>query len=223
VKVNDYLLLEKTERLKHVELNSPCLLEAGASTGLRAKLARDSLLKLLGLQNNVKNWRKGKVQLCHLCPHNSKNGYCHNPLHCYLGTPQENNQDLPPGTFAKGGRKGGGTQGARHRDNKTGLFDPNKQEQILQGCSRGGKTGGLTATSVVEVSLFDGFVSAPCRVARHNQSVGADPNDRVRLSAEQAQLLSLCEEFEFTTVSQKNSYKRKGLRLPKTVLDELKA
>jgi hypothetical protein len=49
------------------------------------------------------------------------------------------------------------------------------------GGERGGPKGIRNTTSQKWMSLVDGFISNPGNVARHNKSIGADPNLKVRV------------------------------------------
>lgn len=90
MKLTEYLQKSREERTSHVDLNTPCNLDQKGR--LKGKQA---LLSLLGLEDDVENWTQGKVHLCHLCDHHSKNGWCSNPLHLYVGTASENSLDVP--------------------------------------------------------------------------------------------------------------------------------
>ena len=78
--IEEYILLPKGERQKHLKLDEACI-ERGAGSyyfkGLLAHL----------LDTTVPTGHK--IHLCHAC----HNGQCGNPNHLYWGTAQENRQD----------------------------------------------------------------------------------------------------------------------------------
>ena len=69
------------------------------------------------------------------------------------------------------------------------------------------------------MSLHDGFVDAPCRVAHHNRAVGAEASYRVRLDLQQ---LSTLEEFEYVLKASRGDYRKKGKRVPLELLEQLR-
>jgi hypothetical protein len=249
LKLSDYIELPRDKRIRHVGLVTPCELDESVSAPTQAKRGRRQLLELLGLENDISSWKShpGQVHLCHLCDHNSHNGWCSNPLHLYIGTARENARDVPfelrseqgkrngplggqkavserlgwfaPGRQSRGGQRGGAIQGKRNYQEKTGLFDPKNTSRVQEGQSKGGRTGGKTATEVRDVSLHDGFVDAPCRVAHHNRAVGAEASYRVRLDL---QPLPMLEEFEYILKAPRGDYRKRGKRVPLEVLEQLR-
>ena len=79
-----------TDRQKHLDLDSLCCL-SGKDHGTVKVWARRALADWIGI--DLLNWSKD-INVCHVCEHNSKNGYCLNPRHFYFGTPKENNDDM---------------------------------------------------------------------------------------------------------------------------------
>jgi hypothetical protein len=68
-------------------------------------------------------------------------------------------------------------QGGLVRDSMKGIHDP-VNEKV---CREGNKKGGKTSTSQVWISTADGYTSNAACVARHNRSIGEDPDARVRI------------------------------------------
>lgn len=131
------------------------------SSRTRARRARTELLRLLGVEDDLSNWREGKVQVCHSCVCHSANGYCENPLHISIGTTSENQFDTPEEVrqrrAGKGGRVGGKVTGAQQRDNKTGLFDPEVQQRRVEALQ---KPVELTRLADGEVRSFPSLTHA---------------------------------------------------------------
>jgi hypothetical protein len=69
----------------------------------RGRWARKNLLDHLSVEDDIGDWSGGKVEVCHLCEHNTTNGLCLNPLHVYLGNRSENRYDMPPDVRARCG------------------------------------------------------------------------------------------------------------------------
>ncbi len=90
--LTEYTLKSREERTSHIDLSTPCIL--GNTSGPRR--AKKALLEKFGLENDVDNWKTGKIETCHLCACDSKKGYCENPDHLYIGTPKENCSDKDP-------------------------------------------------------------------------------------------------------------------------------
>lgn len=78
--IDDYMLLSRDERQKHLNLNTDCLEIGGDSREFRGLLAHF-------LKTTIP--RKHIAHLCHAC-HNAK---CSNLYHLYWGTPAENVAD----------------------------------------------------------------------------------------------------------------------------------
>lgn len=113
--MSEYILLPREDRQGHIDLDTPCVLN-GVATGGRARRGRKALLSLLGVENDVPNWTKAKIQMCHACNCHSENGYCENPLHISVGTVKENISDIP--------RKVRQEKGRRTAELEVGMYDP---------------------------------------------------------------------------------------------------
>ncbi len=226
MKLTEYLTKTRKERTNHVVLSTPCVLDITVSTPTQAARARKALLEILGVENNVPDWRTGKVCCAHLCENHSHSGYCANPLHLYVGTPSENELDKPEGV-----RKAS-AQASHQRKDELGrsvtavraveVAHLNKNEEGKSvSAVKGGTNGAQVVSKQVWVSLADGFVSRPLNVAQHNRGLGADPSFRVQLTAEEvASYTPLLESFEFTTLSTPKV--RAGKRVPTVVLTRLR-
>lgn len=79
-KIEDYMILSREERRKHLSLEEPCIEIGSDSRSFRGLLAH-----YLGTTIGGGN----RVHLCHGC----NNGKCSNPVHLYWGTPTDNVQD----------------------------------------------------------------------------------------------------------------------------------
>ena len=101
--VSNYILKTRCERTAHIDLSSPCDLSRYQHRR-RGKWARKALLECLGVEDDLKDWRGGRIEICHLCEHDTNNGLCLNPLHLYIGNRQENRMDTPSELRKKGGR-----------------------------------------------------------------------------------------------------------------------
>jgi hypothetical protein len=87
--LSEYILLPREQRIAHIDLSSDCTL----GPPKRTEKARRALIKHLSINEDVK---QRNIQCCHLCPNNSKAAqHCFNPLHMYIGTRKENEQDKP--------------------------------------------------------------------------------------------------------------------------------
>lgn len=80
IKIEDYILLTKSERQSHLKLNEFCV-----ERGCNSEQCRGLLAHIL----NTTVPKGHRIQACHAC-HNEK---CNNPFHLYWGTPSENRQD----------------------------------------------------------------------------------------------------------------------------------
>jgi hypothetical protein len=89
--INCHIQLPLSERQEHIDLNSPCCLH-GKTHGTVKAWARRALAERLSI--DLADWPKGKICICHVCEHNSANGYCLNPRHIYFGTHKENIADM---------------------------------------------------------------------------------------------------------------------------------
>ncbi|AVH85097.1 hypothetical protein RsoM2USA_169 [Ralstonia phage RsoM2USA] len=81
IDINEYILLPKTERIKHLDLNSSCEYRGTNSTQCRGLLA-------YYLDTNVPIG--SKIHCCHAC----NDDLCSNPKHLYWGTSSENRIDF---------------------------------------------------------------------------------------------------------------------------------
>jgi hypothetical protein len=77
------LSLTLEERVSHIDLSEPCI-PLGYSPS-KAQTCAD-----FGVEDDLGSWREAGVHRCHVCNANSKNGWCSNPKHYFLGTPKEN-------------------------------------------------------------------------------------------------------------------------------------
>lgn len=84
IKIEDYILLPKEERQKHLKLDQPCI-ERGGGTGLVSQYMKGALAHIL--DTSIPQTRK--IYINHAC----HNGLCSNPFHVYWGTPRENWED----------------------------------------------------------------------------------------------------------------------------------
>ena len=80
ISIDEYILLSKEERQKHLRLDEACIERGGQSMYCKGLLAH--------MRNTTIPSGK-KVHVCHAC-HNAK---CSNPNHLYWGTPSENRRD----------------------------------------------------------------------------------------------------------------------------------
>lgn len=92
MKLSEYILKPREERIAHIDKLTDCIL---GNTNARNR-AKKALLEKLSLEDDVGNWKIGKIELCHLCPCGSNNGWCENPEHLYIGTKSENSLDRTP-------------------------------------------------------------------------------------------------------------------------------
>ena len=92
MRLTEYVLLPREERTRHIDLSSSCELVPKS----RWARSKDKHCDFHEVTNDVENWIEGKVQRCHLCHHGATTGVvCVNPLHFYIGNPQENRLDVP--------------------------------------------------------------------------------------------------------------------------------
>lgn len=197
MKLSEYLRLPREARVKHVDLSSPCVLERHKHPYSKTLHLRRELLELLGLENDLPSFARKldslgglKPQVNRLCEHNTCNGGCENPLHAYFGSGSEAEADKDQEQVRELGQR------RRQLTNeKRKQVGPNKVLRWL--------------------STADGFVTTHVTpVVFHNRAVGAQPEDRVRLTDEEGKAVeSFVEVFEWTSVT--NHLTFSGRRLPK--------
>jgi len=86
--VEEYILLSKQERQKHLDLNDKCI-----ERGIRNS---KDLRGLLAFYLDTSAPKENNIYVCHAC----HNGECCNPKHIYWGTPKENHDDqVENGTY----------------------------------------------------------------------------------------------------------------------------
>ena len=100
MRISDYFVLSKEERQKHIDLTTKCQLIR--MTGTWTKHKKD-FINFLNLEDDLPSWR-GRVHRCHACKNDTQQSFvCINPLHIYLGPPQENLLDRSPEKARMGG------------------------------------------------------------------------------------------------------------------------
>lgn len=97
MKLSEYILLPRTQRIEHIDLTTECV------TG--KKWRKSTFLDYLNIEDDIPNWKESKIERCHLCECNSRNGHCVNPLHVYIGTPKENAADRPQEYLIEAGKR----------------------------------------------------------------------------------------------------------------------
>ena len=97
-KLSDWILRSREERTAHIDLTTPC------DTSMSQKPGKEHFFSVFGFVNDIDNWKKAKVEFCHLCECHSRNGWCVNPMHLYIGTTQENKMDQPLEVLVESGR-----------------------------------------------------------------------------------------------------------------------
>lgn len=133
VKVSEHLLLPRGERTDHCDLTTPCLVDGSVSSSTRQRRGRKVLLDKLGLEDDIENWAKAGINLCHVCDQHSSNGWCTNPDHLYVGTALENCWDK-----TEEARK---APGRRVVELKAGVHNPKNKEVVREGSRKGGQKG----------------------------------------------------------------------------------
>ena len=97
-KLSEWVLLPREVRVAHCDLSTPCKCVEKTASGFYTRPKNCPLLLTLALQDDLPNWSTAGVVRSHLCPHDSKNGWCRNPLHYYFATRTENAKtDAPDG------------------------------------------------------------------------------------------------------------------------------
>jgi hypothetical protein len=89
MKLSEYILQPRAARIAHIDLHLACEIEKTS-----VNPGKQSLLELLGLEDDVPNWVSGGIRRCHLCECDSTHGNCRNPRHIYLGNASENFKDF---------------------------------------------------------------------------------------------------------------------------------
>jgi hypothetical protein len=80
IHIEEYILLSKEDRQKHLRLDEPCIERGGQSMYLKGLLAHLH-------ETTIPSGKK--IHVCHAC----HNGKCSNPNHVYWGTASENKLD----------------------------------------------------------------------------------------------------------------------------------
>lgn len=167
LKLTKYIKQLKEKRVAHIDLDSPCLINTSISRATRSRQGKKALLKVLGLTDDVPNWKTKKIQLCHLCENHSENGWCSNPEHIYIGTASENHQDKKADVrflvASKGGKKGGPVGASVQRELGIGIYNSG-DPRVLEGKRKGG--------SIRRMCLVTGFVSNAAGLARYQRAEG---------------------------------------------------
>ena len=83
--IDEYILLEKIERQKHLRLDESCIERGGPEKGGLSSYCKGLLAHVL--DTTIPSGHK--IHICHAC----NNPKCSNPNHLYWGTAQENRQD----------------------------------------------------------------------------------------------------------------------------------
>lgn len=87
--IEEYILLSREERQKHIDLNDPCAERGGPSKGGLSSYCKGLMAHLL--DTTIPSGHK--IHICHAC----NNEKCSNPKHLYWGTAQENRKDQGEG------------------------------------------------------------------------------------------------------------------------------
>jgi len=89
MKLSEWILRPREERIAHIDLSTPC--ELGGPTR-----SKHVLINYHSLEDDVDNWCKARIHRCHLCECGRRKGSCSNPQHFYFGTASENQLDTDP-------------------------------------------------------------------------------------------------------------------------------
>ena len=149
MKLSEYILLPREERQRHIDLTTPCSLNEGSAGSKRLRVKK-ALLALLGIEDDVPNWVKAKIQICHSCECHSKNGWCEDPLHVSIGTSKENISDIPPEVH----QENGSVAGRRTAELKIGIHNPAVREENDR---RMRKAIEITRVETGETTVFEGL------------------------------------------------------------------
>ena len=95
MRLSDYITTPREERTRHIDLSSSCVMDMTVTAAMRRHRARRGLLERFGIENDIDNWKRNSVAMCHLCDCHSQNGWCTNLDHIYIGTYSENRKDNP--------------------------------------------------------------------------------------------------------------------------------
>ena len=135
MKLSEYIKLSREERTTHIDLDSPCDLSDKAGKQKR-------IFDWFDLEDDIGNWAKSGIERCHLCKHDSHNGYCSNPLHIYIGTKRENRLDIEPEVRSQiartAGKEGCHIGGKRSAELGVGVHDKS-DPRVIEGNRKGGK------------------------------------------------------------------------------------
>ena len=165
--LTDYIQLPRKQRQAHVNLSTPCILKGSSET--RRKRARKVLLNLLGVENDIPNWKTQRVQICHSCECHSRNGWCENPLHLSIGSTKENAFDKPLEVRHSSAQEGGKKGGRRSAELEVGAHDPAVR---LTTHRNQRKTIEVTSISTGQVQHFEGVRVAAKSLGIHPSSLG---------------------------------------------------
>lgn len=83
--IEEYILLTKEERQKHLALDAPCIERGGPQNGGLSSYCKGLMSHIL--DTTIPSGHK--IHICHAC----NNEKCSNPVHLYWGTAKENRQD----------------------------------------------------------------------------------------------------------------------------------
>lgn len=93
MKLSQYILLPREERIAHIDLGVECKL---GTLGRRQRGGLIPLFTLLGVEDDISSWVSSRIHVCHLCSCGRRRGQCGEVKHIYIGTARENQYDLPP-------------------------------------------------------------------------------------------------------------------------------
>ncbi len=161
MKLSEYILRPQDERMAHIDLATPCDLSC------KSHEARRKVDQWHGLENDIANWKEARIQCCHLCKHHSRNGWCANPLHVYIGTTSENHLDMEQEVRSRMAA----AAGKKSAELGVGVHAP---ENL-------GK--GARATNAQRwMSTVDGFISHSGGVGRHHRRIGQAKDKKIEIN-----------------------------------------